>query len=123
MKLFHQIVAAVALLLFLGVSGADCLVPNARVSDAEKICCQQMAGQCDMSMAAEHPCCQRIVQRHDVADLNDLSHFAPLPLSLHVAMLGVGSSLEIATPSFFLPERLGRPPHDSSTPSIEILRI
>lgn len=40
--LFHQIVGAVALLLFLGISGADCLVPNARMSDAEKISCQQM---------------------------------------------------------------------------------
>jgi hypothetical protein len=51
MKLIHQIVAATVLLLFLGVSGVDCLVPNARMRDAEKICCQQMAGQCDMTAA------------------------------------------------------------------------
>src|SRR6266481_2950080 len=98
MKLIYQVLAATVLLLFLGVSGADCLVSNARMSDAEKICCQQMAGQCDMSMAAKHPCCQKIAQRHDAADLYDLSHFATSPLSLHVATLEVGSSLDIATP-------------------------
>lgn len=123
MKLFHQIVVAAALLLFLGVSRADCLVPNAGMSDAEKTCCQQMAGQCDRSTAAKHPCCQKIVQGGDEVVLNDLSHFAAPPLSLHVATLGAGSSLDIATHSFFLPERLGRPPHDPPTPSVEILRI
>ena len=94
MKLIYQIVAATVLLLLLGVSGADCLVPNARMSDAEKICCQQMAGQCDMGMAAKHPCCQKITQRHDDADLNDLSHFAAPPLSSQVAMLGAGLYLD-----------------------------
>jgi hypothetical protein len=122
MKRCFQIVAATMLLMFFGASGADCLVPNAGMSDTEKACCQQRAGQCEMSMAAKHPCCQKIAQ-HDDADLYDLSHFASPPLSLHVAMLGVGSSVDIATPSFFLPERLGRPPHDPPTPSVEILRI
>src|ERR1700719_494924 len=123
MKLFHQIVAAVALLLFLGVSGADCLVPNARMSDAEKICCQQMAGQCDMNMAAQHPCCQKITQRHDDADQNDLSHFAAPPLSSQVAMLGAGLSLDATVSLSVLPDLLGRPPHDPPVPSVEILRI
>jgi hypothetical protein len=123
MKRFFQIVAAAMLLMFFGASGADCLVPNAGMSEAEKACCQQMAGQCDMSTAAKHPCCQKIVPRHDDADLYDLSRFATPPLSLHVATLGVRSSLDIATPSFFLPERLGRPPHDPPTPSVEILRV
>src|ERR1700733_14173447 len=94
MKLIYQIVAAIVLLLFLGVSGADCLAPNARMSDAEKICCQKMAGQCDTSMAAKYPCCQKITQRHDDADLNDLSHFAAPPMSSQLAMLGSGLSLD-----------------------------
>ena len=77
MKPFYQFAAAVMLLLFFGVTGADCLVPNAQMSAAEKACCHQMAGQCDMDMAAKHPCCQKLVQRHDDADVNDLSHSAP----------------------------------------------
>lgn len=123
MKRIFQIVAATMLLMFFGASGADCLVPGARMGKAEKACCQRMAGQCDTSMAAKHPCCQKIAQHHDDADLYDLSHFAMSPLSLQLATLRVGSSLDIATPSFFLSERWGRRPHDPSTPSNEILRI
>ena len=123
MKLIYKIVAAAVLLLFLGVSGADCLVPNARMSDAEKNCCQQMASQCDMSMAAKHPCCQNITKRHDDADLNDLSHFAAPPLSSQVAMLGPGLSVDVTVPLSVLPEWLEQPPHVPPVPSVEILRI
>jgi hypothetical protein len=123
MKLIYQIVAATVLLLFLGGSGADCLVPNARMSDAEKTCCQQMAGQCDMSMAAKHPCCQKITQRHDDADLNDLSHFAVPPIASQVAMLGSGLSLDVTVSLWLLPDLLEQPPHDPPVPSVEILRI
>src|SRR5271155_2696647 len=103
MKRIYQIVAATVLLLFLGVSGADCLVPNPRISDAEKICCQQMAGQCDMSMAAKHPCCQKITQRHDDADLNDLSHFAAPPIASRLATLVSGLSLDARCRCGFFP--------------------
>jgi hypothetical protein len=123
MKLLYQIVAATVLLLFLGVSGADCLVPNAGMSAAEKLCCQQMAGQCDMSMAAKHPCCQKTVQRHDDADTNDLSHFAAPPQFSQVAILESGLSLDLSVPQVALPDLLGQPPHDPPVPSVEILRI
>ena len=123
MKLFYQIVAATVLLLFLGVSGADCLVPNARMSAAEKLCCQQMAGQCDMSMAAKHPCCQKSVQRHDDADTNDLSHFAAPPLFSQVAILGSGLSFDLSVSLAVFPDLLGQPPHSPPVPSVEILRI
>jgi hypothetical protein len=123
MKLIYQIVAATVLLLFLGVSGADCLVPNAQMSDAEKICCQQMAGQCDMSMAAKHPCCQKITHRHDDADLNDLSHFAAAPIASQVTILGSGLSLDATVSLWVLPDLLESPPHDPPVPSVEILRI
>jgi hypothetical protein len=123
MKFIYQIVAATVLLLFLGVSGADCLVPNARMSDAEKMCCQKMAGQCDMGMTGKHPCCQKVMQRHDDADLNDLSHVAAPPLSSSVAMPASGFSLDAAEPPSVLPDVLGQPPHDPAVPSVEILRI
>jgi len=123
MKLIYQIVAATVLLLFLGASDADCLVLNVRMSDAEKMCCQQMAGQCDTSMAAKHPCCQKITQRHDDADLNDLSHFASPLLSSHVAMLGSGLPLDVTVPLSVLPDLLEQPPHAPPVPSVEILRI
>jgi hypothetical protein len=122
MKPLYQIVAATMLLLFLGASGADCLVPNARMSSAEKACCLQMAGQCDMNMAGKHPCCRKIV-RHDDAELNDLAHFTSPPLSSHVAMLEPGFSLHVPVwPSAPL-EQSGGPPHDPPSPSVEILRI
>ncbi|MBB6143022.1 hypothetical protein HNQ77_000966 [Silvibacterium bohemicum] len=123
MKAFYQVAAVAVLLLFVGVSGADCLVPNARMSDAEKTCCQQMAGQCDMSMAAKHPCCQTSVQRHDDADTNDLSHFAAAPLFPQVAILGAGLSPDVSVSQVALPDLLGQPPHAPPTPSVEILRI
>jgi hypothetical protein len=123
MKLFYQIVTATLLLLSLGVSGADCLVPNVRMGDAEKMCCQQMAGQCDMSMATKRPCCQNITQRHDDADLNNISHFAAAPLSSQVAMLGSGLPLDATVPLSVLPDLLEHPPHAPPVPSVEILRI
>jgi hypothetical protein len=123
MKPLYQIVAATMLLLFLGASGADCLVPNGRMSAAEKACCLQMAGQCDMSMAAKHPCCLKIVQHHDDAYLNDFSHFVAPPLFSHVAILESGFAIHAPAQSFVLFERLGRLPHDPPSPSVEILRI
>jgi len=123
MKLLYQIVAATMLFLVLGVSGADCLAPNAKMSDAEKACCRKMAGQCDMNAAAKHPCCQKIVQRHDVANLNEPSHIINPALSLQVATLGSRFSLDVAMPSSVLPERLRHPPHDPPNPSVQILRV
>ena len=123
MKLIYQIVAATVLLLFLGVSGADCLVPNVQMSDAEKMCCQKMAGQCDMSMAGKHPCCQKITQRHDDADLNDLSHVVAPPLSSQVATLGSDFPLDATMSLSVLPDLPEQPPHDPPIPSVEILRI
>jgi hypothetical protein len=122
MKPLYQIVAITMLLLFLGVPGVDCLVPNARMSAAEKACCQQMAGQCEMNFGGKHPCCQKIVH-HDDAVLSDLTHFVPAPLSVHVAMLALDFSLHLSDQSFVLFERLGRPPHDPPSASIEILRV
>jgi len=93
------------------------------MSDSEKMCCQQMAGQCDMSMAAKHPCCQKITQRHDDADLNDLSHSAARLLSSQVAMIGAGLPLDVTVPLSVVPDLLEQPPHAPPVPSVEILRI
>jgi hypothetical protein len=123
MKPLFQIVAAMMLMLFFGVSGAGCLVPDARMSVAEKACCQQMAGQCDMSMAAKHPCCQKMTQRHDDADLKDLSHLLNSTSSLQTAIL---------EPAFYFPVSIGFsvrfeqsefPLHDPPDTSVTILRI
>ncbi len=122
-KPFYQIVAATMVLLLFRASGVECSVLNARMSDVEKACCWQMAGQCDRNMAAKHPCCRKIAHHHDDADLNDPSHLVTPALSLHVAALGSGLSLDVSMPSFFLPERLRYPPHDAPKPSVKILRI
>ncbi len=123
-KPFSQIVAATMVLLLLRASGVECSVLNARMSDVEKACCRQMAGQCDRNMAAKHPCCRNIVQHHDDADLNDASHLVTPAVSLQVKALGSGlSPLDASMPSFVLPERLRYPPHDAPKPSVKILRI
>jgi hypothetical protein len=93
------------------------------MSAAEKECCQKMAGQCDMNMAAKHPCCQKIVQHHDDAYLNDYSHFVAPPLSSHVAILESGVSIHAPAQSSVFCERLGHLPHDPPSSSVEILRI
>ena len=123
MKPFYKIVAVSMLLLLLGASGADCLSPNVNMSAAEKACCRQMAGQCDTNAATKHPCCRKIVQRHDVANLNERSHFNPPALSLQVAALGSELLLNVSMPSFVLRERLRHPPHDPPNPSFEVLRV
>src|SRR5882757_4302008 len=99
MKPLYQIVAAMMLLLVLGVSGADCLVPNAQMSATEVACCQQMAGQCDMSTVATHPCCQKIAHSHDEAVLDDLSHVVASPRYSHVATLDPSPSLDVSMTS------------------------
>lgn len=123
MKLTYQIVVAAVLLLILGVSGADCLVPSAQMTLAERACCQQMAGQCDMNTVAKDSCCQKIVQRHDDMDLRELLHFVPQTLTLQVKMLGLDLSPRVSMPSFIFQQQLGDPAHSPPAPSIEILRI
>jgi len=123
MKPLYQIVAAMMLLLIFGVSGANCLVPDAQMSAAEKACCQQMAGQCDMSTAATHPCCQKIVHRQDEAVLNDLSHVIASPQYSHVATLDPGFSLDVSMASFAISRQVGHSPPSLPPPSVEILRI
>lgn len=123
MKSFYQIVATAVLMLLLGVSGAECLVPDAQMSAAEKVCCRQMAGQCDMSMAARHPCCRISVQHSDDADTNDLLHFAAPPQFSQVAIPGSGLPFDVSMPQVARPDQLGPSPHAPPIPSVEILRI
>ena len=82
-----------------------------------------MAGQCDMSMAAKHPCCQKITQRNDDADVNDLSHVVAPPLSSQVAMLGAGLPPDAIVSLSVLPDLLEWRPHGPPFASVEILRI
>ena len=123
MKPLYKTVAATMLFLLLGVSGAACLAPDGGMSDAEKACCRKMAGQCDMSGAAKHPCCREIVQRHDVANLNEPSHFTTPVLSSQVLTLGSELFQDVRVPSFALAERFRHPAHDPPNPSVKILRV
>jgi hypothetical protein len=122
MKLFHQLVSVLVLFLFLGAAGTECLASNAHMNDSEKACCQQMAGRCDTSMSAKHPCCKRI-QRHDEVDVKNAQHFVPIVLPLYLSILDNYSLDPVATRSLARSELLGRPPTDTPTSSIAILRI
>lgn len=117
---FSQIVATSLLLLIIGASGTNCLVPNAQMSDAEKSCCRQMAGQCDTDMAAKHPCCRKTVGHHNAALLKNFASVVTLPLSLPVARLGSDISSEPLIASF---EPFTYPSHDPPIPSVQVLRI
>src|SRR5215472_7338343 len=111
MRPFRQIIVAVMMLLFIWVSGADCLLPNTSMSSTEKACCQQMAGQCDNSMAAEHPCCQQTVPSND-AELNVAPHSVSWPFPLHLAILELNASLQVPSRPFLRAQRPGGPPHE-----------
>jgi hypothetical protein len=113
MKPFHQLVSVLVLFLFLGAAGTECLSLNAHMNDSENACCQQMAGQCDTSMAAKHPCCKRIL-RHGEVDVKNAQHFAPIMLPLHLTLLDNYCLDQVATRSL---------PTDTPTSSIAILRI
>jgi hypothetical protein len=93
------------------------------MSAAEKSCCEQMAGQCDMHMAAKHPCCRKIVHRHDKAEQKSLAHFASSTLSLPVMMPERDLATDAPDLLFRGLQQFDHPPHDRPTPSIEILRI
>jgi hypothetical protein len=122
MKLLRQLVSVIVVLLFLGGVGAECLASNAHMNDSENACCQQMAGRCDTSMAAKHPCCKRI-QGRDEVDLKDAQHFTPIMLPPYLPMVDNYSLNPVATGWLASPEILGRPPSDLPTSSITILRI
>lgn len=124
MKPFRQLVAVLTLLWFFGVSGAECLVSSAaQMSSADKLCCQQMAGQCDMGMAAEHPCCKKIAPQN-YALLNEEPHRTPTLLSWSLPILGTAFFLRAPVTQLFPHfEWLGRPPKAPPSSSITILRI
>jgi len=121
-NLFRQIVAAVILLLFVGVSSADCLATNAPMSSAEKACCQQMAGQCDTGMGAEHPCCKKTVPLLD-AELNAAQHSASRLLPFQLAILEPSACLQVPAEWFIGAERPRSPRYDPPLSYTEVLRI
>jgi hypothetical protein len=62
MSVFSKLAASALLLLVCGAPLMACLAPNAQLTEEEKACCRDMAGECSgMEMAADHSCCQKIV--------------------------------------------------------------
>jgi hypothetical protein len=122
MNLFNRIAASLMLFLLVAAGAKECLVSDARMNSAERVCCQQMAGQCDSNMAAKHSCCQKMV-RHNEADVKETQHIVPVLLPLHLPLLGTFSLDTMAASAPTHPGLLDRPPDDVPSSSITILRI
>ena len=123
-KLFSKFVAAALLLMMLGVPAMACALPDAQLSEAEKTCCREMAGQCGkMDMPNGHSCCQTTVKPQQSAMLKPAATvtfdglvFAYLPTPLVAApqpAVTIRSTIRAWR----------HPPPPAKSPSIEILRI
>ena len=123
MQLFNKAVAAVVLLMFVGVPAMACLIPNAQLTEQEKSCCRKMANECgSMSMHGDHSCCQKTRQQ-DAAVVTDAAHFIFSQSSVQVADVDLLLSSALSVEHTFAPERLRHPPAKFSSPFVEILRI
>jgi hypothetical protein len=121
MKYAYQIVAAL-LLLIVGASGADCLAQCRQMSEAERACCQHMAGQCDMNSAAKHPCCRQVDQQRPDAMLKDSSNRV-IPTMLLQSAAAPALRFEVPSPLSLMPACSVFKRYDPPTPSVEILRV
>jgi len=124
MNKFRQLVVVVVALLFIGMSGGECLASNVQMSAADMACCQKMAGQCGSSEAAKHPCCKK-VETHNEAAVEEAQPLSPVmwQVNLPASKIDSPSPLQTSTPSFSYSELLARPPSLSSSSTITILRI
>jgi hypothetical protein len=123
MKVFRKAIAAVVLLVFVGVPAMACLNPSAQLTEQEKSCCQKMANQCgSMAMHGDHSCCQK-TQQQDSAVVKDASHFLFSQSSVQVADVDLRLSSALSIRYTFGPEQLRHPPPQFSSPFVEILRI
>jgi hypothetical protein len=123
MKQFRKAVAAVVLLVFVGVPAMACLTPSAQLTEQEKSCCQKMANECgSMAMHGNHSCCQKTRQQ-DSAVVKDATHFLFSQSSVQVADVDVWLSSALSIGHTFGPEQLRHPPPQFSSPFVEILRI
>ena len=116
--------AALLLLVLLGVPTMACLLPDAHLTDEEKACCRAMSNDCgSMDMGTEHSCCQKVVQHHDSALVKEISTTIHADLSVQVAFTPVQLYLPFANASQALNEAAWHAPPFIATSSIEILRI
>jgi hypothetical protein len=123
MKLFSKAVAAVVLLVFLGVPAMACLMPNAELTEQEKSCCRKMANECgSLGMHGDHSCCQKTRQQ-DAAVVKDVTHFTFSQSAVQVADVDLQLSCALSIGHTFAPERLRHPPPQFSSLFVEILRI
>jgi hypothetical protein len=123
MKQFHKAVAAVVLLVFVGVPVMACLRPTAHLTEQEKSCCRKMANECgSMGMQGDHSCCQKTRQQ-DAAVVADATHFIFSQSSVQVADVDLRLSSALSIGHTFGPEPLRHPPPQFSSPFVEILRI
>jgi len=123
MKQLRKAVAAVVLLVFVGVPAMACLMPRAHLTEQEKSCCQKMANECgSMAMHGDHSCCQKTKQQ-DSAVVKGATHFIFSQSSVQVADVDVRFSSVLSIEHAFGPEQLRHPPPQFSSSFVEILRI
>jgi hypothetical protein len=92
MKLVWKLSALAMLLIVAAAPVMACLAPDARLTDEERECCREMAGQCD-EMPSSHSCCQPTVTSEHQSFLVAQHHFQP-ELSLVSMLLDVDADSE-----------------------------
>ena len=125
MKLFSKFVAAALLLMMFGVPAMACVLPHAQLSEAEKACCREMAGQCgNMDMPNGHSCCQTTVRPQQSAMLEPAAKgtFDRLGFAYYVPRPIVSAPQPAVTASSTI-RAWRHPPPPADVPSTEILRI
>src|SRR6267142_2275544 len=92
MKVVCKLLALAMVFIVWGAPVMACLAPDARLTDEERECCREMAGQCD-EMPSSHSCCQPTVTSEHQSFLVAQHHFQP-ELSLVSTLLDVDADSE-----------------------------
>jgi hypothetical protein len=99
-----------------------CLLPNSALTDEERECCRQMAGDCGQ-MPSSHSCCRAVIRDSD--PYVSSSRVAPtVPSSLTIAVLPLGQAVALPARISLLISFLDtHSPPQSPPKEVSILRI
>lgn len=115
----------VVLLMALSVFASPlmaCLLPDSTLTDEERECCRQMAGDCG-DMPASHSCCKTVVKDSDPY-LSTARTLISAPTHVTVAVLPIAVAVNIRRPiSLLAPCLHGHAPPESPPSTTSILRI
>lgn len=99
-----------------------CLAPSASLSEEEKACCREMAGQCGSEgMASGHSCCQKIVTSQQDALVQQLAGIDSAAAA--AAAIAAEGALPAVDPEQSPDSPSDQHPPPTTSPSRTVLRI